>query len=167
MYNTNTILYLSDIKGTIKFFCSAGTLKMNKKQKTKKMSVILKLIKFMLPKINFVSNNDLIALHLKNFNKHLSLFVLNFLFKYKNIGMVKINNNQPHNGCRPKKLKRKKRQRINFETKRDSEEITFFEGMTFFEGLTERFKVANCKFVGFPIVGSNPTSFKNRNITQR
>ena len=23
MYNTNTILYLSDIKGTIKFFCSA------------------------------------------------------------------------------------------------------------------------------------------------
>ena len=155
MYNTNTILYLSDIKGTIKFFCSAGTLKMNKKQKTKKVSVLIKLINFMLPKINFVTNTDLIGLHLKNFNKHLSLFILNFLFKYRNIGMVKINNNQPHNGCRPRKLKRKKRQKVNFETKRD------------FEGMTERFKVANCKFVGFPIVGSNPTSFKNRNITQR
>ena len=31
-----------------------------------------------------------------------------------------------------------------------------------FEGMTERFKVANCKFVGFSIVGSNPTSFKNK-----
>jgi hypothetical protein len=150
MYNTNTILYLSDIKGTIKFFCSAGSLKMNKKQKTKKVSVLIKLIKFMLPKINFVSKTDLVALHLKNFNKHLSLFVLNFLFKYRNIGMLKISNNQPHNGCRPRKIKRKKRQRLNFGTKRAFE----------FEGMTERFKVANCKFVGFPIVGSNPTSFK-------
>jgi hypothetical protein len=26
--------------------------------------------------------------------------------------------------------------------------------------MTERFKVADCKSVGFPIVGSNPTSFK-------
>jgi len=127
MFNTNTILYLSDIKGTIKFFCSAGTLKMNKKQKTKKISVLIKLIKFMLPKINFVSNTDLLALHLKNFNKQLSLFVLNFLFKYRNIGMLKINNNQPHNGCRPRKLKRKKRQRVNFETKRDFEEINYFD----------------------------------------
>ena len=104
----------------------------------------------MLPKINFVSKTDLVALHLKNFNKHLSLFVLNFLFKYRNIGMLKISNSQPHNGCRPRKIKRKKRQRLNFGTKRAFE----------FEGMTERFKVANCKFVGFPIVGSNPTFFK-------
>lgn len=27
------------------------------------------------------------------------------------------------------------------------------------EGMTERLKVANCKFVGLPGVGSNPTSF--------
>jgi ribosomal protein S11 len=137
MYNTNTIIYLSDIKGTIKFFCSAGSLKMNKKQKTKKISVLIKLMKFMLSKINFVSRTDLIALHLKNFNKHLSFFALNFLLKYRDIGVLKINNNPPHNGCRPRKLKRKKRQRLNFETKRD------------FEGMTERFKVTNCKFVGF------------------
>ena len=33
--------------------------------------------------------------------------------------------------------------------------------------MTERFKVADCKSVRvFPIVGSNPTSFKKRNITQ-
>ena len=31
--------------------------------------------------------------------------------------------------------------------------------------MTERFKVADCKSVGSPIVGSNPTFFK-RNITQ-
>ena len=40
---------------------------------------------------------------------------------------LKINNNQPHNGCRPRKLKRKKRQRVNFETKRDFEEINYFD----------------------------------------
>ena len=162
MYNTNTIIYLSDIKGTIKFFCSAGSLKMNKKQKTKKVSVLIKLIKFMLPKINFVSKTKPIGLHLKNFNKHLSFFVLNFIFKYQNIGIVKINNNQPHNGCRPRKLKRKKRQRYNFETRINFDTLTDFETSLDLEveGMTERFKVANCKFVGFSIVGSNPTSFK-------
>ena len=55
MFNTNTILYLSDIKGTIKFFCSAGTLKMNKKQKTKKKNFKKNLL---LPSftINFISS---------------------------------------------------------------------------------------------------------------
>lgn len=166
IYNTNTIIYVSDIKGTIKFFCSAGSLHMNKKQKTKKVPVLIKLLKFMKQNIEFISKKDLIALHLKNFNRPLGLFVWRFLLRYHEIVVTTFNNNQPHNGCRPRKPKRKKRQRLKFKTGRRIKTKYNFDN---FEGMTERFKVTNCKFVGFSIVGSNPTSFKNkdRNITQR
>jgi hypothetical protein len=114
MYSTNTILYLSDVKGTVKFFCTAGSLKMNKKQRRKKIPVIIKLIKFMMPKISFIPEDVPIALHLKNFNQYLSFFALNFLLSYRQIEMLKIDNSEPHNGCRPRKPKRKKTQRLNF-----------------------------------------------------
>ena len=115
IYNTNIIIYLSDIKGTIKFFCTTGSLGIKRKQKKKKIAVLIKLIKFMMSKIKFVSKNDLIALHLKNFNDRLGSFTSSFLAKYYNIELIRINNNQPHNGCRPRKLKRKKRRKLNFE----------------------------------------------------
>jgi uncharacterized protein YehS (DUF1456 family) len=114
IYHRNTIIYLSDIKGTIKFFCSTGTLKMNRNQKQKKIPVLIKLIKILIPKINIIPKKDRIALHLKNFNQHLSFFALNFLLNHREIDMLKINNTEPHNGCRPRKPKRKKTQRLNF-----------------------------------------------------
>lgn len=117
IYNTNTSIYLSDIKGTVKFFCSAGLLYMKRKERKKTIVVIIKLIKFMLIKIRFISKHDLIALHLKNFRGHLSSFTLRYLLKYYNIELLKVNNNQPHNGCRPRKLKRKKKQKLIFNLK--------------------------------------------------
>lgn len=114
IYNTNTIIYLSDVKGTIKFFCSTGTLKMNKNQKRKKISVLIKLMKIMIPKINLIPKKNRIALHLKNFNQHLSFFAFRFFLKHRNIYMLKINNTEPHNGCRPRKPKRKKAKKLNF-----------------------------------------------------
>ena len=110
----NTIIYLSDVKGTIKFFCSTGTLKMNRKQKQKKVPILIKLMKIIIPKISIIPEKDRIALHLKNFNKHLSFFTLHFLYKHREIYMLKINNTEPHNGCRPRKPKRKRKQRLNF-----------------------------------------------------
>lgn len=114
IYATNLVIYLSDIKGKIKFFCTAGSLGLNKKEKKKKVAVLIKLVKAMIFKIKFVSKNDLIALHLRNFNEKLGTFILSFLIKYYNIETIKINNNQPHNGCRPRKLKRKRRRKLNF-----------------------------------------------------
>lgn len=114
IYRTQIILYLSNIKGTIIFFTTSGFLGIKKKQKKKKIAVLIKLIKFMILKAKFVSKNHLIALHLKNFNERLSIFVSFFLSKYYNIELIKININEPHNGCRPRKLKRKKKRNLNF-----------------------------------------------------
>jgi ribosomal protein S11 len=115
IYRTNIILYLSDVKGIIKFFITSGSLGIKRKQKKKKIAVLIKLIKFMMLKVKSISKNDLIALHLKNFNERLGSFTSVFLSKYYNIELVKINTNQPHNGCRPRKVKRKKRRNLNFD----------------------------------------------------
>jgi ribosomal protein S11 len=115
IYNTNIILYLSNIKGNIIFFITSGSLGIKRKQKKKKIAVLIRLIKFMMLKVKFISKNDLIALHLKNFNERLGSFTSTFLSKYYNIELVKINTNQPYNGCRPRKIKRKKRRNLNFD----------------------------------------------------
>ena len=114
IYNTKIIIYLSDIKGTIKFFCTAGSLGIKRKQTNKKIAVLIKLMKVMMYKIKYVSKEDLIALHLKNCNKQLSTFISVFLAKYYNIELIRVDNNKPHNGCRPRKIKRKKRRKLNF-----------------------------------------------------
>lgn len=114
IHDTNIIIYLSDVKGTIISDYSTGTLKMNKNQKQKKISVLIKLIKLIIPEINAIPKKDRIALHLKNFNEHLSIFTFNFFFNHREIDILKIENTEPHNGCRPRKPKRKKTQRLNF-----------------------------------------------------
>ena len=67
----------------------------------------------MMLKTNIIFEKDLVALHLKNFNQRLGLFTISLLLKYYNIELIKIYNNEPHNGCRPKKQKRKKKQRLD------------------------------------------------------
>ena len=114
IYKTNVIIYLSDIKGNIKFFYTAGSLNLKKNQKRKKVVVLTKLLKVLLLNINFLTKKDVIALYLQNFNEGLVKVVYFFLIKHYNLEIVQINNNQPHNGCRPRKLKRKKRRKLNF-----------------------------------------------------
>ena len=114
MKNTNIIVYMTDIKGTIMFSCTAGLLGVKKKQRRRKVPVLIRLLKFLLLKTNCVNQQDLVALHLKNFSEKLSSFTLNFILEYLNIELVRIENNHPHNGCRPKKQKRKKRQKLHF-----------------------------------------------------
>ena len=111
IYHTNIIMYISDIKGVIKFYCTANSLGLKKK---KKITTLAKLIKFTFSKSNFITNSDKIALHFKNCTERLVSFSLVFLTKYYNVDAIKIKNNKPHNGCRPRKLKRKKRQRLLF-----------------------------------------------------
>lgn len=114
MKNTNIIVYMTDIKGTITFSCTAGLLGVKKKQRRRKVPVLIRLLKFLLLKTNCVNQQDLVALHLRNFSEKLSSFTLNFILEYLNIELVRIENNHPHNGCRPKKQKRKKRQKLHF-----------------------------------------------------
>ena len=112
VYHTNTIMYVSDIKGKVKFFCTANSLGLKKK---KKIVILAKLIKYTLSKTDFITKSDTVAVHFTNCTKRLTSFSLYFLKKLYNIEVIKVKNNQPFNGCRPKKIKRKKRQRLFFE----------------------------------------------------
>lgn len=116
---TNNIIYLSDTTGHIKFFCNSGQLDLDKKVRKKTKLVIIKLVNFINKKLKSVYLNEHIALHLKNVKKRFCYSTLNLLLerKYK-VDVLKIKNNQPHNGCRPRKLKRKKRKKINFHKKK-------------------------------------------------
>ena len=134
IYKTNVVIYVSNVKGEINFFYTAGSLNLKKNQKKKKIVIITKLLKILLTNVSFISKKDIVALHLYNFNEGLVKVVYSFLIKHYNLEVVQVNNNQPHNGCRPRKLKRKKRRKLNFIKN---------------EEMTEWFKVADCKSVRF------------------
>ena len=112
---TKIIVYLTDIKGEVIYFNTSGLLNITKKQRRKKIVVIFKLLKILLFKYKNLNKNKKIALHFKNLDKKTVLNILFFITKYlKNIKIIKIINNQPHNGCRPKKIKRNKKRKIKF-----------------------------------------------------
>jgi len=114
LLNTNTYIHITDIKGRIRFFTTAGSIGLTGYQKIKKPAILLKLIQFTLSKSTFLINATVI-LHLQNFTKFDILSILSLLKKYLIVDVIKVYNNTPHNGCRPKKLKRKKHRKIMFK----------------------------------------------------
>lgn len=102
----NTTIQVSDIKGNVKLFYSAGSVGLAGKQKKKRRVAIAKLIFLLLKKATFL-NNKPVALHLKNVNFYNSLIV-NRLKKNIYLRVIKSFNQTPYNGCRKKKLRRKK-----------------------------------------------------------
>lgn len=102
----NTIINVSDIQGNLKLFYSAGSVKLSGKQKRKRRIAILKLISLMLKKATFLGRKP-VALHLNNVNFYKNL-IIRKLKRNLYIRIIKIFNQTPHNGCRKKKLRRKK-----------------------------------------------------------
>jgi len=102
----NTTVHVSDIKGNVKLFYSAGLVKLTGKQKRKRRIAVSKLISLLLKKSPFLSTKP-IALHLHNINAYKS-FILDKLKKTLYIRVVKSFNQTAYNGCRKKKLCRKK-----------------------------------------------------------
>ena len=102
----NTIIHLSDIKGNIKLFYSAGKIGVTGKQKTKRRTVITKLITLLLRKAPFI-NKKPVALHLNNV-KFYKRLILKQLKRNLFITVIKSFNLTPYNGCRKKKIRRKK-----------------------------------------------------------
>lgn len=105
---TNTLLYIMDASGNLKFYCSAGFF--NYKGKKKKFrSLITKDIYKMLitlTKLKFLKGK-LIALHLKNvgfYRFQIIRTLKNFFF----IKVIQSFNSFAHNGCRKRKMRRKK-----------------------------------------------------------
>lgn len=102
----NTAIHVSDIQGNLKFFYSAGSVKLTGKQKRKRRIAISKLISLLLKKATFLGYKP-IALHLNNVNYYKNLIVRK-LKRNLYIKIIKIFNQIAYNGCRKKKLRRKK-----------------------------------------------------------
>jgi len=102
----NTTIHVSDIQGNLKLFYSAGSVELSGKQKRKRRIAISKLISLILKKATFLGQKP-IALHLNNVNFYKNLIVRK-LKRNLYIKVIKILNQTPYNGCRKKKLRRKK-----------------------------------------------------------
>ena len=102
----NTTIHLSDIKGNIKLFYSAGDIGLKGKQKTKRRIAVGKLIAILFKKTPFITKKP-IALHLNNV-KFYKRFIVKQLKKNFFIKIIKSFNLTPYNGCRKKKIRRKK-----------------------------------------------------------
>ena len=102
----NTTIHVSDTKGNLKLFYSAGSVDLSGKQKRKRRIAISKLISLILKKATFL-NQKPVALHLNNVNFYKNLIVRK-LKRNLYIKVIQILNQTPYNGCRKKKLRRKK-----------------------------------------------------------
>jgi ribosomal protein S11 len=102
---TNTLLHVTDCFGNLKFYVSAGKLQYFGKNK-KSRNVLQDFYKILVSKLDYL-NNQPIALHLKNVNSS-KVWIIKKLKKKLFIKSVKIFNSYPYNGCRKKKLRRKK-----------------------------------------------------------
>lgn len=102
----NTMIHVSDAVGNVKWFCSSGSVNVTGKRKKQRRSVILKLILLLFKKADFLTNKP-IALHLNNVSSY-QTFIVKKLKKEIFIKIVKSFNQIPYNGCRQKKIRRKK-----------------------------------------------------------
>jgi len=110
---TNLRIYIKDIKGNVKLTFSAGLFEIPKKQKYIKPITIIKLIHLLKTETVFVRNSN-VAIHLHNFTKFLLFSTINSLKNHYNTRFIKVFNSYPYNGCRPKKIKRKKYKNLKF-----------------------------------------------------
>ena len=108
---TNTIMHVVDCSGNSKFFYSAGLIGFKGKQKTLQSRAILKkFYRILIEELAFLRNSP-IAIHFKNKSANYNIFwFLNLLLKQNKffIIFVKFFTLFPYNGCRKKKLRRKK-----------------------------------------------------------
>lgn len=103
---TNTFLHLMNSNGNLLFFCSAGSLNYKGKQKKLRFLVFQSLFHILVSKFKFLVKKP-IALHFKNVDSN-KLWIMKKLNKKFFIKAVKSFNLHPYNGCRKKKIRRKK-----------------------------------------------------------
>lgn len=102
----NTLFHVSDFLGNIKFFYSAGSFQQKGKGKLARSIILRKFYRILVSKFKFVRKVP-IAIHFKNVDSNMFWF-LKKLKKKLFITIVKHFNRHPYNGCRKKKIRRKK-----------------------------------------------------------
>lgn len=102
---TNTLLNLSDTHGKLLISLSGGSINLKKRQKKLQPLALINLFKSLILMANFKPNQS-VVIHFKNVKSYYESLVINLLKKVIFIKSIKSLNLQPHNGCRPKKLKK-------------------------------------------------------------
>ena len=106
----NVTIQVMDTKGLLKVSCSTtSSLKIIIKQQRVKIALISKLLKYFLDEVLYF-NDEIsrvpVALNLKSVNrKYLNLIVKKLKPKF-NIKIINYFSCSPHNGCRPRKMRR-------------------------------------------------------------
>lgn len=111
--NTNTLITLSNIKGQPLIFLSGGYIDLKKKQKKTQPLAVINLLKIFIFKSYFL-HNQTVAIHFKNVKPYYEHLIIKLLKKVIFLKVMKSSNLQPHNGCRPKKIKRFKQRTKRF-----------------------------------------------------
>jgi ribosomal protein S11 len=103
---SNTFLNVTDSSGNLKFFSSSGHFSLKGKNKKFRFNVFKHIYRTLLTKLKFLKNKP-IALHLKNVGSNKFWIIKKLKTKFF-IKIIKIFNIFPFNGCRKKKVRRKK-----------------------------------------------------------
>lgn len=103
---SNTFVHVMDFSGKVKFFYSAGSFNYSGKTKKSRFTVFRDIYRVLVSKLKILRGKP-IALHLKNvgYNK---FWIIKKLKKKFFIKSIKSFNLYPHNGCRKRKMRRKK-----------------------------------------------------------
>ena len=102
----NTLFHISDCLGNTKFFYSAGSFQQKGKGKISRSTVLRKFYRVLISKLKFLKKVP-VAIHFKNANSNMFWF-LKRIKKKLFITVVKHFNQCSYNGCRLKKIRRKK-----------------------------------------------------------
>jgi ribosomal protein S11 len=106
----NTFFNVTDIKGNLKFFRSAGFVELKGKRKIKQPLALNNLIDSLKNEAIFLYNKP-VAVHLTNVNFFSFKYVVSKLEEKFFITFIRVFDSKPHNGCRPRKIKRGKKRR--------------------------------------------------------
>ena len=102
----NTLLHITDCSGNLKFFYSAGSFQYKGKSKIFRGTVLKKFYRVLVSRLKFLQKK-IVAVHFKNVNFNMFWF-LKKLKKKMGIKIVKNFYLYAYNGCRQKKIRRKK-----------------------------------------------------------
>ena len=105
---TNTFLNITDNRGNLKLSFSSGLLGLKKRQKVMQPNAYIQLLKKVFLNAKFLKNKT-VSLQFKNIKPFHELFILKMLKDKIFVKTLRSYNLYPHNGCRPKKIKRFKR----------------------------------------------------------
>lgn len=105
LLNSNIIVNITDLNGIPIIYCSSGIVNFSGSQKTKHLA-----LQSIINKITYKSknlNHNKFAIHFKGIKKDRKKIYKKLKKKFE-IKTLKVFNLSPHNGCRPRKIKKKK-----------------------------------------------------------